>query len=462
MSTLVFPPQPVVYQNGISLVNILKANIAHNPLNLMTLIIFVLAIIHTLFAHQITQLADKLAQKWDLEHPNDRKRYSFAIEMLIFLGEVEVVFALWLIPLFVIVACMGDWKMAIHYLEGVRFAEPLFVVIIMIIAATKPILALAEWCLSLLAKLFKGSISSWWFIILTFSPFFGSVITEPGAMTLGALLLKDQFYKYNPSKKLAYATIGLLFVHVSVGGVLTNFAAPPVLMVAQKWGWSSSFMFHRFGIKAIASILISNLVYLWFFSKEFKSLKLRTKKILPRKMENIPRWITLTHIVFLFSIVFFAHYSILIIGIILLFIAFHRATTPYQDRLQLRGPILVGMFLAGLVVHGNLQGWWIEPIIKKLSPAPLMIAAAGLTSFNDNALLTYLSALIPDLSSTLQYAVVAGAVAGGGLTVIANAPNPAGQFLLKEHFEGGVAPWNLFLGALFPSLVILGIFLIFI
>lgn len=462
MSTLVFPPQPLVYQNETSLVNILKANIAHNPLNLVTLIIFVLAIIHTLFAHRITQFAHKLAQKWDLEHPGDKKRYSFKIEMLIFLGEVEVVFALWVIPLFITIAWANDWKVAVNYLESVRFTEPLFVVIIMIIAATKPILALAEWCLSLLAKLFKGSITSWWFIILTFSPLFGSVITEPGAMTLGALLLKDQFYKYNPSKKLAYATIGLLFVHVSVGGVLTNFAAPPVLMVAQKWGWSSSFMFHKFGMKAIASILISNLVYLWFFSKEFKALGAKVKKLQARQVKKIPRWITLIHIAFLISIVFFAHYSIVIMGIILLFIAFHRATTPYQDQLQLRGPILVGMFLAGLVVHGNLQGWWIDPIIKKLSPAPLMIAAAGLTSFNDNALLTYLSALIPNLSSTLQYAVVAGAVAGGGLTVIANAPNPAGQFLLKDHFEDGVAPWNLFLGALFPTLVILGIFLMFI
>jgi len=277
-------------------------------------------------------------------------------------------------------------------------------------------------------------------------------------MTLGALLLKKQFYKFKPSKKLAYATLGLLFVNISIGGVLTNFAAPPVLMVAKMWGWTNSFMFYHFGIKSVISILISTLIYFFIFLKELRSLKKEGTEA--DTQEKVPLWITAVHILFLIGIVFFVHYPILLIGLLFLFLAFHKATTPHQDPLHLRGPLLVGTFLAGLVIHGSLQGWWIGPIITRLTPAPVMFAAAGLTSFNDNALITYLSSLIPNLSDSLKYAVMSGAVAGGGLTVIANAPNPAGQFLLREHFEDGVAPLSLFLGALFPTLVILGVSLL--
>ena len=54
--------------------------------------------------------------------------------------------------------------------------------------------------------------------------------------------------------------------------------------------------------------------------------------------------------------------------------------------------------------------------------------------------ITYLSTLVPGFTDSLKYAVVAGAVTGGGLTVIANAPNPAGQALLKDYFSNGISP----------------------
>jgi hypothetical protein len=76
-----------------------------------------------------------------------------------------------------------------------------------------------------------------------------------------------------------------------------------------------------------------------------------------------------------------------------------------------------------------------------------------LTAFDDNALITYLATLVPNLSESLKIAVVEGAVAGGGLTVIANAPNPAGQALLSRYFGGAILPIGLFLGALLPTLV---------
>jgi Na+/H+ antiporter NhaD/arsenite permease-like protein len=106
------------------------------------------------------------------------------------------------------------------------------------------------------------------------------------------------------------------------------------------------------------------------------------------------------------------------------------------------------------VIHGGLQQWWIEPVLGSLSTLPLMLGATVLTAFNDNAAITYLASLVPGFTPEMKYAVVAGAVTGGGLTVIANAPNPAGQSILQRFFEGGVSPLGLFLGALVPTVIL--------
>jgi hypothetical protein len=148
-----------------------------------------------------------------------------------------------------------------------------------------------------------------------------------------------------------------------------------------------------------------------------------------------------------------AHHPASLIGGFLFFLAFFEVTSDYQTELQLRPAMLVGFFLAGLVIHGGLQQWWIGPVLGRLTEVPLLLGSIGLTAFNDNAAITYLATLVPNLSGTLKYAVVAGAVAGGGLTVIANAPNPAGQAILNRYFPDGVSPAGLFLGALVPTLI---------
>jgi Na+/H+ antiporter NhaD/arsenite permease-like protein len=108
------------------------------------------------------------------------------------------------------------------------------------------------------------------------------------------------------------------------------------------------------------------------------------------------------------------------------------------------------------VIHGGLQGWWIEPVLSSLTAVPLFLGSTLLTALNDNAAITYLATLVPDFTDELKYAVVAGAVTGGGLTVIANAPNPAGQNILQRFFPAGVSPVGLLLGSLVPT-VILGL-----
>jgi Na+/H+ antiporter NhaD/arsenite permease-like protein len=90
-----------------------------------------------------------------------------------------------------------------------------------------------------------------------------------------------------------------------------------------------------------------------------------------------------------------------------------------------------------------------------------MLGATILTAFNDNAAITFLSTLVPGFTDSLKYAVVAGAVAGGGLTVIANAPNPAGQSILKKYFENGVSPAGLLKAAIVPTAIVWLVFLVF-
>ncbi len=87
-------------------------------------------------------------------------------------------------------------------------------------------------------------------------------------------------------------------------------------------------------------------------------------------------------------------------------------------------------------------------------PDQIYYAATALTAITDNAALTYLGSLVDGLSDQFKYALAAGAVTGGGLTVIANAPNPAGYSILNKNFENNIiSPLYLFLSALGPTIV---------
>jgi hypothetical protein len=344
-------------------------------------------------------------------------------------------------------------------MSSVNFTEPMFVVIIMTLAATRPVMQLAERTLKLFANIGKGTPAAWWFAILTVGPVLGSFITEPAAMTISALILAKQFYKRKPSPRFAYATIGLLFVNISVGGTLSHFAAPPVLMVAGKWNWSMGFMVGNFGWKALLGIFTANLMYFLIFRREFRKLEPEQPPAKNRiidwdfREDPVPAPIIIMHVLFMIWTVATAHYPSLFIAGFLCFLGFSQATAHHQNRIDLKPSLLVGFFLAGLVIHGGLQSWWIAPILGSLSEVPLMLGATILTAFNDNAAITYLSTLVPNLSDSLKFAVVAGAVTGGGLTVIANAPNPAGQSILQKFFKNGVSPAGLALAALIPTII---------
>jgi hypothetical protein len=383
--------------------------------------------------------------------------------MLHFFGEIEVVFGLWAVVLLLAITVNAGWATATHYIsETVNYTEPMFVVVIMALAATRPIIGFAESALRRVAAAAGATPAAWWAAILTIGPILGSLITEPAAMTICALLLARQFYDLQPSTRLKYATLGVLFVNVSIGGTLTSFAAPPVLMVARPWGWDIPFMVTNFGWRAITAIAISTAVYFVLFRKEFRDLAERSPVLdLEQPDEEagggallpVPRWVVAAHLAFMAWTVFNSHYPALFLGGFLFFLGFARATAPYQSRIELKTPLLVGFFLAGLVIHGGLQGWWIAPVLGRLPEGPLFLGATGLTAVNDNALITYLATLVPNLGDALKLAVVQGAVVGGGLTVIANAPNPAGQALLGRFFDGAISPLGLLAGALLPTII---------
>ncbi len=404
-------------------------------------VLFGLAVLHTFCVKRFA--------RWAHQYPPGSVREN----LLHFLAETEVVFGLWAATLFLGVAALkGSIQDPVKYIESLNFTEPKFVFVVMVVAATRPVVRLAEALISLAARVVPAREGVAFYVAALFlGPLLGSLITEPAAMTLLALLLKRRYFDRGISRNLAYATLGLLFVNVSIGGTLTHFAAPPVLMVASAWNWDAAFMFQHFGWRAAAACGVSTVIVTSVFWKELNRLEVEANTV-----GRLPAWLTGLHVAFLAMVVAFAHHPDVFFGIFVLFLGLVTATREYQEGLKLREGLLVGFFLAGLVTLGSLQAYWLKPLIQNLSGNALFFGATGLTAITDNAALTYLGSLVEGISDELKYALVAGAVAGGGLTVIANAPNPAGVGILQSAkvFENeGISPLGLFLGALPPTVV---------
>jgi hypothetical protein len=465
---------PPVSSSG--LFQTLVERVHQDPFNLVATGIFAAAIAHTFLTPKIRHWAHVVEDRHRTtpalkkrtltdDDGNEVPEVSIGGQILHLLSEVEAVFGIWAVVLAIAITIDRGWGTAVDYLgRQVNYTEPMFVMVIMALASTRPMMRFAERGLFLFASLGGATISAWWLSILIIGPLFGSFITEPGAMTISAILLARQFYHYRPSPRLCYATIGLLFVNVSVGGTLTHFAAPPMVMAAGPWHWDLMYVLTNFGWKAFAGIVVATVVYFAMFRKEFAEMNAAYLKVGRSQTQGggayIPNWIIAVQVVFLVYTVSVAHYPALFIGGFLFYMAFAQATAHYQKKLDLRPPLLVGFFLAGLVVHGGLQSWWLEPVLKSLGRVSLFVWATILTGFNDNAAITYLATLVPGFTEPFKYAVVAGAVTGGGLTVIANAPNPAGQAILQRFFPDGVSPIKLMVAALLPTLILAAAFML--
>lgn len=405
----------------------------------MASLCFALALLHT-FSVKVFQ---------NLAH---RQKNSIAKNFFHLLGEVEVVFGFWAVLFLILYGFSEGFQNAFDYLETQDFTEPVFVFVVMAICATQPILAIASQLIEKFSLIlpFKRPVS-FYISCLVVGSLSGSLITEPAAMTVTALILLERFYTQGISKELKYATIGLLFVNISIGGTLTPYAAPPILMVADPWGWDLSFMLKNFGWKAVLATTLATLFVVYRHRNELAKFPWRKEA---SQKKSIPFWLGLSHLVFLAVIVVTAHYPKVFLGIFLIFLGFVTITKEHQEKLRLREGLLVASFLAGLVILGSPQRWWLEPLLTDLDAFPLFLGSIGLTAITDNAALTYLGAQVPTLTEFARYALVAGAVTGGGLTVIANAPNPAGYGILNGSFgREGIHPFCLFKSALIPTII---------
>ena len=410
----------------------------------MAAIIFVLALIHTFSTKYFEVLAKR--------HPNHAGLFHL-------LGEVEVVFGFWAFILIALLAVFSGGSHAIAYAESRRYTEPLFVFVIMVVAASRPLLSMVRGSVKSIAKLIPiNNILAQVWLSLAMVPLLGSFITEPAAMTLAALMLAPQIFRQGMPEWLKYAALGVLFVNISIGGTLTSYAAPPVLMVASAWQWDSIFMATTFGWRAAIAVFINATAVSYLLSKHLGNMPALNQ--MPKE-NKIPLTVSFIHVCFLAGVVIFAHHPVIFFGLFLMFLGFTQAYEHYQSPLLLKEGLLVGFFLAGLVVLGGMQQWWLQPIVSDLNPIQLFFGATALTAITDNAALTYLGSLITGMSDEAKYMLMAGAVAGGGLTVIANAPNPAGVSLLKRGFDdGSIGAVQLLMGAIPPTIVAAAMFLI--
>jgi hypothetical protein len=414
-------------------------------MDLIAAILFAVALVHTFTAKQFERLSHRYARHAGVFH---------------LLGEVEVVFGFWAIVLVIALAFVVGGERALEYAESRDYTEPLFVFVVMVIAGSRPVLETVLRGVDGLSKLLPLSapLTSVW-LGLAAVPLLGSLITEPAAMTIAALMLMPRVFTAELPERLKYLTLGVLFVNVSIGGTLTSYAAPPVLMVASTWQWDSGFMLSQFGWKAAVAVLVNASVATAALKNHLTAI--RDPEVAAQPPGRVPLPVAIVHLVMLAGVVVFAHHPVVFLSIFLLFLGFAQAYERYQSQLLIREALLVGFFLAGLVVLGGLQRWWLQPIVSGLEPRALFFAALALTAVADNAALTYLGSLISGISDESKYMLVAGAVAGGGLTVIANAPNPAGLALLRRGFsDESVGAVGLFLGALGPTAVAVAAFLL--
>ncbi len=374
------------------------------------------------------------------------------------LAEVEIVFGFWAMILMVVMSFMVGQGEALAYLDDRNFTEPLFVFAIMVVAGSRPVLQAASLAVQALVRVIPlPRTMAFCFTALAIVPLLGSFITEPAAMTLAALLMKDTIFA-RASKPLKYAALGTLFVNVSIGGTLTPYAAPPVLMVAKAWGLDLGYMLTHVGWKAAVAVLINALGVTLLFARELRGMAYQSKS----PYSGVPFAMVAVHLLFLLAIVVFAHHPAAFVAVFLLFMGIATAYPAYQDRLMLREGLLVAFFLGGLVVLGGMQQWWLQPLLLLMDETQVFFGATALTAITDNAALTYLGSLVDGLTPEFKYALLTGAVTGGGLTLIANAPNPAGASILKSTFEhGAIAAHGLFAGALGPTLVAILCFRLF-
>ncbi|PTQ76403.1 putative Na+/H+ antiporter [Nitrosospira multiformis] len=404
-------------------------------IQLISSALFAIAILHTFSTNFFERLAHTQPAHAGVWH---------------FLGEVEVVFGFWALVLILAMFAIDGSTAAIGYMDSRNFTEPMFVFAIMVIAGTRPILQTAMVAIHSVARIIplSGCIG-FYFTTLALVPLLGSFITEPAAMTLAALILSNRIFANGISLRLNHAGC-IVRKHFHWGN---THAICRSACADGGWKMELGYCIHDVNVwlESGIAVILNALGATLLFRRELSQLSTTDSS---DGSNSVPLVLVLVHLAFLAGVVVFAHHPAIFVGLFLFFLGLADAYRHHQDRLILREGLLVAFFLAGLVVLGGQQQWWLQPVLMSMSSDAVFFGATILTAFTDNAALTYLGSLVEGLPDDFKYALVAGAVTGGGLTIIANAPKPAGIAILRGHFEEEVVhPLGLLLAALPPTII---------
>jgi hypothetical protein len=436
-----------------------------SKLELFYFFIFICAVVHTYLTTTFYSLHLKYKSKSGRSQKKS-KIYRSLSEIFYFLSEVELVFGFWIIPLVIGLFFVSKIGTTIAYLETRDYTYALYMTVVVAFASTRPIIVFAETILAYISRLGGNNAKSWWWTILTVGPLLVTILKEPGAMTITSILLAKTCFPFIKKMKFRYKTLALLFINISLGGLLAPHTSRSLFLVARAENWDFIYTFFRFGWKSMLIILINNSVFYFLFRKDFvKDSSALVAYLEQEKKERPPLWLTGIHLFFLLAIVLSSEYPPIFLGCFFLFLGIHRVTFHYQGNeqgpLHLMPAILVGFFFASLLIHGELQRWWAVHLLQGLNFAGSLVMSSFLSAVIDNAVVLYFLDQVEPLSETILYAIVVGAMSSGSLTLMANGPNLIGYTNLKKFFRRNISLVSLFFAALPPTLIALFIFWIF-
>lgn len=423
------------------------------PLQLGATFFFILSVIHAFLTPRLYNMYLRIRHQKIL-FPERKKKYLVLTEITRMFSRIELVMLLWSVPFLLWFVYSENYKVMIGYLTSRNYMASLFIIVMMILVESNPIIYLSETLLNrLVQKIGKHSPVAWWWVILLVSPMLSSLLKETGAMVIATMLLIRKFYIHNPSKKFAYATMGLLFSNISIGGLLTITSSRAMFMIMPTLKWSSHFIWAHFTWKAFLAILFSTTIYYLYFKKELKEF-VKTDAQQEDNNESIkaPWWVVCIHICFVWALLQCKTSPVLIISVFLCYLCFRCFTYSYQNIIDVNKACLIGLFYSGLVILGDLQEWWVLKLMQNQSDFGHMIISFGLSIFLDNALVNYLVHNLSVSHDCYHYLVITGCMAAGGLTVATNLPNIVGYTILRRGLKLKLPSLvGLFLAAIIPA-----------
>lgn len=433
---------------------------------LFTFVIFICAVIHTFLTPSFYSLYHQY-DRMALRNTKKSNHYRSLSEIFYLLSEVELVFGFWILPLALGLFFISDLDFLVSYLQTRDYTYALYMTVVVAFVSTKPIVHISEKILEAFSKLGGNHPRSWWWTILTLGPVFDIFLKEPGAMTISSILLAKTVFPFIKNTRFQYATLALLFINISLGGLFLPQFSRSLFLIARQENWEIAYTFFRFSWKAFLIIVLNNGFYYVFFRKYLPTETKPIQEILEKEKKGEPPfWIILIHLVFLGLIVVSSEYPPIFLGMFFLFLGVHRATFSYQGKEQgplfLKPAILVGFFFASLLIHGEFQKWWAVQLLENVDFKMGYVTSIFLSSLIDNAVVLYFLDQFKPISEEVLYAFVTGSLSSGALTLMANGPNLIGYSNLREFFNGKVSLIALFFAALPLTILASLIFWIFI